>query len=175
MSATKYTAATFPIGSTVGPDDGGYSTYQKLRGTTVTGDSGKEWRLVQLNKSGGATAAELQKIVLKWNTLANGDVDVATAATDIIAGVGVDDQVAVENNGLFWVQIDGPTTVVDSGSGVSAGDLLSPTTGGEVLTGTAAVADLIAGRDVLTALVTASADADVTAHFTQRCVGKDRI
>lgn len=172
MGATKYTAASFPIGQKQA-ENSDFTGQSAQLGTTVTGPAGEKYRLVRLNNASGLTAANAAKKCFEYTSNnTTYDVNVCADATDIVCGVAVADQVALDDNDHFWLQVDGRFTIVDSGSGVTADDLLQAAATGDAVTdASVAVADLASGSTFARALATAAADADITAVFLRE-VGK---
>ena len=114
-------------------------------------------RLVK-NGSGGTL---LPGVVLKPTTtsakLFRTSVAGAAGATDKPVGV-VNRHISssgVADTKYFWMVVEGPTEVIDSGSGVTAGDTIKTATGGDVAKNTSTPVEF----DLGTALETAAANA----------------
>jgi hypothetical protein len=168
MGATHGTAASFPIGAAQTEDTTNITGQAALLGSVVEGRDGKAYRLVRADGA-VATSALASKRMWQYSAATTYDVTLAVAADDEICGVSVTDQVALADNDHFYLQIDGRCTLIDSGSGVTAGDALqAAATGDGVLEGTVTVADLFHEVTVLKALATAAANADITAKFVKR-------
>jgi len=123
-------------------------------------------RLVK-NTSGGAL---LPGIVCKPDTGSSKLFRTATlgaaAATDKPIGV-VNRHIAaagVPDDEYFWMVVEGPTEVIDSGSGVTAGDTVKTGAAGEVTTNSSTPLEF----DIGTATETAAADAVFVASINCR-------
>lgn len=131
---TNGTIAPFPLGETVSSDFAAH--YDPLLGMVIDGPYGRRFRLVRLNLSGGLTAANIEGRLFRPTT--NGptraeqfDVIQAVAGGTAIQnrpiGAAIEDQVAVEDNGYFWLQFDGDHMAFwlgDDGTDVAPGEFL---------------------------------------------------
>jgi hypothetical protein len=106
-------------------------------GTEIEDDRGNVWRLVRLNVSGGLTAANAQYMAFGY-TIETEDVtrsfDVAKCASDStkpldkVAGFGVPNQVALDDNDYFWLHVYGPVMqgyMGDDGTDLAIGDFVN--------------------------------------------------
>lgn len=130
-SGIKGTIATFPLGERLPSTALSYDEISKQIGQEVDGPKGTKFRLVRLNIAAGLSAANAVKRCFKYSAGAASTYDVelsggAGAEGDKCCGVSRDDQVALSDNDLFWIQFDGRMTLFKGdGTDVADGDPVS--------------------------------------------------
>jgi len=112
---------TIAIGDKVSASSLAITEMTKQLGTEIEGLDGKRYRLVRLDLAAGvsslpATAAR----ALIYTTRSSFDVKPCTAVTDRCVGLTVGGQVDLDDNDLFWAQIDGRFTA-ELGDGTAWG------------------------------------------------------
>lgn len=134
-AGTLGTRPPFPIGETVSSDFA--ASYDPKLGMVIEGPNNRKFRLVRLNLSGGLTAAQIEGRCFRPTT--NGPT--AAEQFDVIQtleggaaielrtiGAAIEDQVAVADNGYFWLQFDGDKMAFylgDDGTNADPGDFLA--------------------------------------------------
>lgn len=132
---TKGAIATIPLGSKASSAQA--SAMDPQCGTEIEDDRGNVFRLVRLNSASGLTAANVQYMAFGY-TIETEDVtrsfDVAKCAADStkpldkIAGFGLPNQVALDDNDYFWLHVDGPVIqgyMGDDGTDLAIGDFVN--------------------------------------------------
>jgi len=162
IAAINSQVLPFPIGETLA--SGSFPATDLLVGLVFDGPKGSKWRLVRASAA-VATAALAAKKVFQYSAAATYDVALATAATHAAVGVTADSQVAIADNDLFWLQVAGTATCIDSGLGLTALNVVSAAATGDVAVVTPDAAGIASNTDFGYVLTTASANADVSIHI----------
>lgn len=150
-----FNTASFPVGNSVDAADPAYSSYQTQLGHEIERANGVKYRLVQATNADTTTG---RKLVYKFTSYSAFTVEKCGDA-EVPCGVQKSDQVSLGAGDLFWLQIAGVATCVDSGASVTADDIVDTGAAGEVTTNNAvsALLETVVG----TVLANADADADV--------------
>lgn len=140
-----------------------FAALDNLVGSEIEGPNGSRFRLVRLNKAAGLTAANAQKKVFKYSSASDTfDVEPVAATTDRPCGVGLSDQVALSDNDLFWVQVEGrcEVTLGDDTGDPAAGDYIDPDNDTDLGNIKTVTTTFTAGVTIGRCLEAASADGD---------------
>lgn len=134
---------SFEVGGKIASDDPAYAAYEKQLGTEVVGKDGHVIRMVRLDVaaglSGGSAAAGASQAcarVFTYTAQLTGvhayEVKLAqrtgTKPANRPVGVALTDQVALSDNDIFWLHVDGPLMEVwlgDDGTDVAIGDYVA--------------------------------------------------
>lgn len=122
---THGTLATIEIGQKVPASSDAYSAYDRQVGSEIEDKNGKRYRFVRLNQANGRASCGKRTFFYTSNNQLY-DVDYTTSDDDQCCGVSVEGQVDLDDNDLFWLQIDGRVTLTnsDDATDVALGDLL---------------------------------------------------
>jgi len=102
---------TIDIGDKVSASSLAITELTKQLGSVIEGPDGKAYRLVRLDLAAGVSSlpAVASRAFIHTVRLTH-DVKPCTAVTDRCVGVSVGGQVDLDDNDLFWLQIDGRFT-----------------------------------------------------------------
>jgi hypothetical protein len=129
------TLATIPLGGKASSAQS--EAFDKQCGTEVEDGMGNVFRLVRLNAASGLATSAVQYMSFGYSALADDatrtfDVEpnksTSTKPLDKVAGFGLPNQVALDDNDYFWLHVDGPVIqgyLGDDGTDLAIGDFVN--------------------------------------------------
>lgn len=132
---TKGAIATIPLGGKASSAQS--AAMDPQCGTEIEDDRGNVFRLVRLNVSGGLATGAVQYMAFGYSAQAEDttrtfDVEpnksTSTKPLDKVAGFGVPNQVALDDNDYFWLHVAGPVMqgyLGDDGTDLAIGDFVN--------------------------------------------------